>query len=261
MVTYTTQNLLIDSNVNWSADGAFKHTRCFIRDDTARKAPLSLSLSLSHTHTRTHTHTHTFFFLSFFSLSLFSLSPFLSVSPSLFPLSPSSLSVSPKVALPDSLSAHSPRARCSRSPTPHPHPHLHHQPLLAPPPSLPLPRFLIPLAFFSVTSCRHVSGCCYRACRLVSGRLFFSAIVSLAYFSLYSCRAVGIGPGPGPDSGQCFTGITAAFDVCAGRCGRRACRSGRGRRRPSPRPRGASCGRLSFIVINNNNNNNRDVIA
>ena len=47
MVTYTTQNLLIDSNVNWSADGAFKHTRCFIRDDTARKAPLSLSFSLS----------------------------------------------------------------------------------------------------------------------------------------------------------------------------------------------------------------------
>ena len=29
--------LLIDSNVNWNPDGTFKHTRCFIRDDTARK--------------------------------------------------------------------------------------------------------------------------------------------------------------------------------------------------------------------------------
>jgi len=30
-------DLLIDSNVNWNTDGSFKHTRCFIRDDTARK--------------------------------------------------------------------------------------------------------------------------------------------------------------------------------------------------------------------------------
>eukprot|EP00284_Hemiselmis_tepida_P002703 CAMPEP_0174951288 /NCGR_PEP_ID=MMETSP1355-20121228/94772_1 /TAXON_ID=464990 /ORGANISM="Hemiselmis tepida, Strain CCMP443" /LENGTH=841 /DNA_ID=CAMNT_0016198939 /DNA_START=211 /DNA_END=2736 /DNA_ORIENTATION=+ len=31
------KHLLIDSNVNWNTDGSFKHTRCFIRDDTARK--------------------------------------------------------------------------------------------------------------------------------------------------------------------------------------------------------------------------------
>mmetsp|Transcript_60951 Transcript_60951/g.143523 ORF Transcript_60951/g.143523 Transcript_60951/m.143523 type:complete len:933 (-) Transcript_60951:410-3208(-) len=31
------KDLLIDSNVNWNPDGSFKHTRCFIRDDTARK--------------------------------------------------------------------------------------------------------------------------------------------------------------------------------------------------------------------------------
>jgi PAS domain S-box-containing protein len=31
------KHLLIDSNVNWNADGSFKHTRCFIRDDTSRK--------------------------------------------------------------------------------------------------------------------------------------------------------------------------------------------------------------------------------
>ena len=31
------KHLLIDSNVNWNADGSFKHTRCFIRDDTLRK--------------------------------------------------------------------------------------------------------------------------------------------------------------------------------------------------------------------------------
>jgi PAS domain S-box-containing protein len=31
------KDLLIDSNVNWNADGSFKHTRCFIRDDTQRK--------------------------------------------------------------------------------------------------------------------------------------------------------------------------------------------------------------------------------
>ena len=29
--------LIVDSNVNWNADGTFKHTRCFIRDDTQRK--------------------------------------------------------------------------------------------------------------------------------------------------------------------------------------------------------------------------------
>jgi hypothetical protein len=29
--------LLIDSNVNYKADGSFNHTRCFIRDDTGRK--------------------------------------------------------------------------------------------------------------------------------------------------------------------------------------------------------------------------------
>jgi PAS domain S-box-containing protein len=31
------KHLLIDSNVNWNLDGSFKHTRCFIRDDTGRK--------------------------------------------------------------------------------------------------------------------------------------------------------------------------------------------------------------------------------
>jgi len=31
------KHLLIDSNVNWNEDGSFKHTRCFIRDDTGRK--------------------------------------------------------------------------------------------------------------------------------------------------------------------------------------------------------------------------------
>ena len=31
------KHLLIDSNVNWNPDGSFKHTRCFIRDDTGRK--------------------------------------------------------------------------------------------------------------------------------------------------------------------------------------------------------------------------------
>jgi len=31
------KHLLIDSNVNWNADGSFRHTRCFIRDDTGRK--------------------------------------------------------------------------------------------------------------------------------------------------------------------------------------------------------------------------------
>mmetsp|Transcript_19708 Transcript_19708/g.40182 ORF Transcript_19708/g.40182 Transcript_19708/m.40182 type:complete len:982 (+) Transcript_19708:100-3045(+) len=31
------KELLIDSNVNWNPDGSFKHTRCFIRDDTGRK--------------------------------------------------------------------------------------------------------------------------------------------------------------------------------------------------------------------------------
>jgi PAS domain S-box-containing protein len=31
------KHLLIDSNVNWNADGSFRHTRCFIRDDTLRK--------------------------------------------------------------------------------------------------------------------------------------------------------------------------------------------------------------------------------
>uniref|UniRef100_A0A6U6BI43 Histidine kinase n=1 Tax=Guillardia theta TaxID=55529 RepID=A0A6U6BI43_GUITH len=31
------RDLLIDSNVNWNPDGTFKHTRCFIRDDTGRK--------------------------------------------------------------------------------------------------------------------------------------------------------------------------------------------------------------------------------
>mmetsp|Transcript_45590 Transcript_45590/g.145195 ORF Transcript_45590/g.145195 Transcript_45590/m.145195 type:complete len:300 (-) Transcript_45590:300-1199(-) len=30
-------HLLIDSNVNYTADGQFNHTRCFIRDDTGRK--------------------------------------------------------------------------------------------------------------------------------------------------------------------------------------------------------------------------------
>ena len=30
------QDLLIDSNVNYTEDGSFNHTRCFIRDDTAR---------------------------------------------------------------------------------------------------------------------------------------------------------------------------------------------------------------------------------
>jgi PAS domain S-box-containing protein len=31
------KHLLIDSNVNWNVDGSFKHTRCFIRDDTRRQ--------------------------------------------------------------------------------------------------------------------------------------------------------------------------------------------------------------------------------
>mmetsp|Transcript_36524 Transcript_36524/g.91890 ORF Transcript_36524/g.91890 Transcript_36524/m.91890 type:complete len:94 (-) Transcript_36524:290-571(-) len=31
------KDLLIDSNVNWNTDGSFKHSRCFIRDDAARK--------------------------------------------------------------------------------------------------------------------------------------------------------------------------------------------------------------------------------
>ncbi|KAJ1496358.1 hypothetical protein T484DRAFT_1759570 [Baffinella frigidus] len=31
------RDLLIDSNVNWNADGSFRHTRCCIRDDTNRK--------------------------------------------------------------------------------------------------------------------------------------------------------------------------------------------------------------------------------
>jgi len=31
------RELLIDSNVNWNADGSFRHTRCCIRDDTNRK--------------------------------------------------------------------------------------------------------------------------------------------------------------------------------------------------------------------------------
>mmetsp|Transcript_40403 Transcript_40403/g.75666 ORF Transcript_40403/g.75666 Transcript_40403/m.75666 type:complete len:721 (-) Transcript_40403:241-2403(-) len=31
------KHLLIDSNVNWNADGSFHHTRCFIRDDTGRQ--------------------------------------------------------------------------------------------------------------------------------------------------------------------------------------------------------------------------------
>eukprot|EP00238_Polyblepharides_amylifera_P000645 CAMPEP_0196570912 /NCGR_PEP_ID=MMETSP1081-20130531/1064_1 /TAXON_ID=36882 /ORGANISM="Pyramimonas amylifera, Strain CCMP720" /LENGTH=707 /DNA_ID=CAMNT_0041887603 /DNA_START=201 /DNA_END=2324 /DNA_ORIENTATION=- len=31
------KHLLIDSNVNWNRDGSFNHTRCFIRDDTARQ--------------------------------------------------------------------------------------------------------------------------------------------------------------------------------------------------------------------------------
>jgi len=30
-------DFLIDSNVNWNPDGTFRHTLCFIRDDTARK--------------------------------------------------------------------------------------------------------------------------------------------------------------------------------------------------------------------------------
>ncbi|KAJ3004442.1 hypothetical protein HKX48_001226 [Thoreauomyces humboldtii] len=33
----TIKNVLIDSNVNYHSDGSFNHTRCFIRDDTARK--------------------------------------------------------------------------------------------------------------------------------------------------------------------------------------------------------------------------------
>ncbi|KAJ3036352.1 hypothetical protein HDV00_002825 [Rhizophlyctis rosea] len=33
----TIKNILVDSNVNYHPDGTFHHTRCFIRDDTARK--------------------------------------------------------------------------------------------------------------------------------------------------------------------------------------------------------------------------------
>ena len=33
----TIKHILVDSNVNYHPDGSFYHTRCFIRDDTARK--------------------------------------------------------------------------------------------------------------------------------------------------------------------------------------------------------------------------------
>lgn len=29
--------VVVDSNVSWNSDGTFKHTRCFIRDDTQRR--------------------------------------------------------------------------------------------------------------------------------------------------------------------------------------------------------------------------------
>jgi hypothetical protein len=32
--------LTVDSNVSWHQDGTFKHTRCFIRDDTERRVRL-----------------------------------------------------------------------------------------------------------------------------------------------------------------------------------------------------------------------------
>jgi PAS domain S-box-containing protein len=37
------RHLLIDSNVNWNTDGSFRHTRCFIRDDTGRKIREAIS--------------------------------------------------------------------------------------------------------------------------------------------------------------------------------------------------------------------------
>lgn len=39
--------LLIDSNVNYKADGSFNHTRCFIRDDTGRRVREARAASLA----------------------------------------------------------------------------------------------------------------------------------------------------------------------------------------------------------------------
>ncbi|KAJ3182402.1 hypothetical protein HDU87_008566 [Geranomyces variabilis] len=47
----TIKHVLIDSNVNYHPDGTFNHTRCFIRDDTARKlqeAKLKLEAETAH---------------------------------------------------------------------------------------------------------------------------------------------------------------------------------------------------------------------
>lgn len=35
---------LVDSNVNWNPDGTFRHTRCFVREDTGRKVCQSSSI-------------------------------------------------------------------------------------------------------------------------------------------------------------------------------------------------------------------------
>lgn len=49
------KHLLIDSNVNWNDDGTFRHTRCFIRDDTGRKIKDAIGAAEKATATRTAT--------------------------------------------------------------------------------------------------------------------------------------------------------------------------------------------------------------
>ena len=39
--------LLVDSNVNWNDDGSFRHTRCFIRDDTERATQDAIKIALT----------------------------------------------------------------------------------------------------------------------------------------------------------------------------------------------------------------------
>ena len=48
-------DLLIDSNVNWNDDGTFRHTRCFIRDDTGRKIREAIATAEKVTATKTAT--------------------------------------------------------------------------------------------------------------------------------------------------------------------------------------------------------------
>eukprot|EP01041_Mallomonas_annulata_P007841 gene7841-16042_t len=49
------RHLLIDSNVNWNSDGSFRHTRCFIRDDTGRKIREAITSAEKATATKTAT--------------------------------------------------------------------------------------------------------------------------------------------------------------------------------------------------------------